>query len=293
MRSSRNSIKLAVIGGSQAYSLLESKQIKGKRISPKQTPFGKSQPVFELDMGGKGVLFMSRHGEKSYSLTAPFVNYRANIYALKDLGATHVIAWTGPGAISTRFAPGDFVILSDIIDETRGRRGTFFENKGYGFIRMAEPFCASLRGQLLSALRGLKVRYFAKGVYVCTEGPRLETPAEIKKHAQEGAELVGMTIAPEVFLARELEICYAAIAYVTNYAEGVKSRKHKPGKLFEGLATASEMKAIERAVQKFPKIIQAMAEKLDEMPRVCHCRSAMQRYKAAGHLPADWRKWFK
>jgi 5'-methylthioadenosine phosphorylase len=236
---------------------------------------------------------MSRHGEKSYALTAPFVNYRANIYALKEVGATHVVAWTGPAAISERFAPGDFVVLSDIIDETRGRSGTFFENKGYGFIRMAEPFCASLRGRLLGVLRDAKVRFFAKGVYVCTEGPRLETPAEIKKHARAGAELVGMTIAPEVFLARELEMCYAAIAYVTNYAEGVKSRKHKPGMLFEGLATASEMKAIERAVQKFPQIIRSLAAGLDEMREVCHCRSAMQRYKDAGRLPADWRKWFK
>jgi 5'-methylthioadenosine phosphorylase len=284
-------VQLGVIGGSQAYWLLQSGRVRGHRLAPRRTPFGISQPIFKVEMAGQPVLFLSRHGEKRYAITAPFVNYRANIYALKDLGATHIIAWSGPGAIHVRFAPGDLVILSDIIDETRQRPSTFFENKGYGFIRMGEPFCASLRKGLKDAVASVGGRCFDRGVYLCTEGPRLETPAEVRKFKRLGAELVGMTLAPEAFLARELQLCYAALAYVTNYAEGVRKRSYAPGRLFEGLATASEMRAVERAVLKLPAIIAALAPKLQSLPRLCTCQESMKRYTDSGLLSADWRTW--
>jgi 5'-methylthioadenosine phosphorylase len=287
----RDAVQLGVIGGSQAYWLLESGRLRGTRLTPKRTPCGISQPIFQIEGGGRRVLFLSRHGEKHYSITAPFVNYRANIYALKDLGVTHILAWTGPGAIHARFCAGDFVIVSDILDETRRRASTFFEDKGYGFIRMDEPFCPSLRKVLKSVLEGVGARFFDHGVYVCTEGPRLETPAEIRKFKRLGAELIGMTLAPEAFLARELQICYAALGYVTNCAEGVKKRAYAPGQLFEGLATKGEMRAVERAVLKFPAIIESLAGKLGKLPETCHCQHSMKRYTDAGVLPSDWHKW--
>lgn len=284
-------IKLAIIGGSQAYTLLQSKALSGNRLGPVSTPYGPSQPLYEIPVRRRRILFLSRHGEKRYHVTAPFVNYRANIYALKEHGVTHIVAWTGPGAINPDFTPGTFVVLTDMIDETRRRPSTFFENSGIGFIRMGEVFCPSLRSLLVRVLRKLRYEFCDHATYVCTEGPRLETPAEIRMYAQLGAELVGMTLSPEAFLARELEMCYAALAYVTNFAEGVKKRRFRNGELFEGLATSPERQRVAQAVQRFPSIIRSLAEQLSLLPSSCHCQRAMERYRKQGLLSKDWHEW--
>lgn len=305
---------LGIIGGSQAYRLLEERALSGKRLGERGTPFGNSQPIYKLNTSTKNIVyFLSRHGEKKYSVTAPFVNYRANIYALKDLGVEVIIAWTGPGAINTNYKIGDFVVIDDIIDETHSRASTFFENKGIGFIRMSEPFCPTLRRILKDTLTKLSgkigipaclnrrgetpvppnLSFHDKGVYVCTQGPRLETKAEIKKHKSFGADLVGMTLAPEVFLAKELEMCYAALGYVTNYAEGIKERKYKKGELFEGMLSKEEAKKVDEAVHKFPEIINYIAENINDYEFTCNCKDSMLRYKKKGDIGVDWREWVK
>ena len=298
----RQRIKLAIIGGSQAYTLLQTKALSGKRLGPVSTPYGPSQPLYEIPISRRRLLFLSRHGEKGYEITAPFVNYRANIYALKEHGATHIVAWTGPGAINPAFTPGSFAVMTDMIDETRRRPSTFFENSGIGFIRMGDVFCPNLRSLLVRVLRTLRYEFCDHATYVCTEGPRLETPAEIRMYAQLGADLVGMTLAPEAFLARELEMCYAALAYVTNFAEGVKQRRFRNGELFEGLASSREQQRVGQAVQRFPSIIRALAQQLDRatqevsgarkpLPPSCHCQRAMERYRKQGLLSEDWHEW--
>ncbi len=285
---------IGIIGGSQAYTLLQEKALSGKRLGERGTPFGNSQPIYKLKTPTKNTLyFLSRHGEKKYHVTAPFVNYRANIYVLKDLGVEAIIAWTGPGAINTNYKIGDFVIIDDIIDETYSRASTFFENKGWGFIRMSEPFCPTLRKVLRDTLTNLKLSFKDEGIYVCTQGPRLETRAEIRKYKSLGADLVGMTLAPEVFLAKELEICYAALGYVTNYAEGIVERKYKKGEFFEGMLSQEEAKKVDEVVHKLPEIIDYVAKKINNYKFTCNCKHSMLRYKKRGDIGEKWKEWMK
>jgi len=275
---------LAVIGGSRAYDLLSDGSFGRpvKTVKPK-TPYGKSAPVRLFEGKGYSFWFLSRHGEKGYDLSAPFVNYRANIFALKEIGVEQVVSWSGPGAINPRMKPGDLVLPDDVIDQTKNRVSTFYENTGMGFIRMDEPFCPGVRKAVASSLPP-GVKPHRKGTYLCTEGPRLETRAEIRMFAGWGADLVGMTLLPEAFLAREMEICYAPLCYVTNYAEGVRRRGFRTGELFEGMQTDTEKKRVETTLRRFPAILKKTMLALSKAKRDCNCGSAMQRYREKGLL---------
>ena len=296
-------ISIAVIGGSAAHDLLAQGLIQGERLGEIETPFGPSQPIYRVRADDLEFLFLPRHGEEGYRITAPFVNYRANIYALKEHEVERILAWSGPGAIDPSLKIGQLVVPDDLIDETKNRPTTFFQHGKFGFLRQHPVFCPQLRTALLGALERLGLGARDAGTcgatYVCTEGPRLETAAEIRKFQTFGAQLVGMTLAPECFLARELEICYAPICYVTNYAEGlalsraegVREAEFRPGVLFEGLLDESEQGKIEAAVRQFPAIIQQTLQAIRESPRNCPCAQAMQRYRKQGNLPDDWHDW--
>ena len=284
----KGSVRIAVIGGSGAYHLLTKESLgKEKNCQNFDTPYGESVPIHHFSIDGLELLFLSRHGETDYSTTAPFVNYRANIYALKECGVQRIIAWSGPGIINTAFEPGDFVVPHDIIDETKNRPTTFFDNTGIGFIRQSQPFCPQISNALHNVLHETDLQHHNQAVYACTEGPRLETPAEIRKLRILGADLVGMTLAPEAFLAREKEICYTPFCYLTNYAEGVKPRKFRKGELFEGMQTEEEKKQVDASIQEFPALIRAVFESLKEKERTCDCSQALRRYKNKGFLPED------
>jgi len=290
--SNSQSPELAIIGGSGAYHLLAEGALGEEKDCRRiGTPFGESAPVHYFERDDFNYLFLSRHGEDDYSLTAPYVNYRANIFALKACGIKRIIAWSGPGIIDPRFKPGEFVLPHDVLDETRGRESTFFKNCGWGFIRQSDPFCSTLRAGLHDALHEQALVHDDKGVYVCTQGPRLETPAEIRKFRLAGADLVGMTLIPETFLARELEICYAAICYLTNYAEGVEARDFQKGKLFEGMQNEEEKNRVEQAIRRFPSIMKNAFQRLGEIEASCHCQNSMQRYKDKGMIGENWREW--
>ena len=278
-------VPIAVIGGSGAYHLLAGQALgQEKACEVLDTPYGKSAPIHRFSFAGQEFLFLSRHGEIDYSLTAPFVNYRANVHALKQCGVERIISWSGPGIINTAFKPGDFVVPHDIIDETRNRETTFFKDTGIGFIRQNQPFCPQIAAVLHDTLHLSELPHHEQAVYACTEGPRLETPAEIRKLCLLGADLVGMTLAPEAFLAREMEICYTPFCYLTNYAEGVKSREFEKGELFEGMQTKEERKQVDAAIQKFPALIRAVFESLQGVKRTCNCPDALHRYKDKGLL---------
>ncbi len=282
----------AIIGGSEAYNLLMSDKLKGERIGPIETPFGESQAIFKIERSNNNsFLFLSRHGEKGYSKTAPYVNYRANIYALKEQGVKQIVSWSGPGAINKKYKIGQYVVVDDLIDETKQREYTFYENKGIGFIRQSPVFCPDLRQCISVTLKSLKHNYAERGTYVCTQGPRLETPAEIKMYSSFGADLVGMTLVPEVFLAKELEMCYASICYVTNYAEGVVDSEYRPGELFEGLSSDKDRKAVKDSVNNFPIIIDLLASAINKHNLKCKCQLSMERYRKEGTIGDDWHDW--
>ncbi len=278
------SIHLAIIGGSQGFRFIEdaARELTRGVI----TPFGVSAPIHLINNNGLEIAYMSRHGEHGYDVTAPFVNYRANIYALKEIGVKRIVSWSGPGAIDKSLSCGDIIVPGDIVDETHNRKSTFYENSGLGFIRQNPAFCPTLS----SALRkDTSVKDDTTQVYVCTEGPRLETAAEIRKYAMYGGTLVGMTLAPEAFLARELEICYCPVCYITNYAEGVREAAYETGKLFEGLATDEELKKVDDSLRLLPEIAAHALTEAQDMP--CSCQSSMQRYKDRGNISDDWHTW--
>lgn len=286
--------KIAVIGGSLAYKLMAAGSITGQDLGPQETPFGPSAPVHDIGEGLEAFLFISRHGERGYHTSPSFINYRANLWALKSLGAERVLAWSGPGAINKKMRPGSMVIVDDLVDETRRRPSTFFEHGGLGFIRQSPVFCQTCREALIDACKKLGLLLLEHGTYACTEGPRPETPAEVRKLSSFGCDLVGTTLAPEVFLARELEMCYAAVCYVTNFAEGVAERPYQPGLRFEGMTTAGEDTAIEATAGRLPEVVRQAARALHlGGQRDCPCSQSMSRYRRRGDIGDDWRKWIE
>jgi len=285
--------RVLLLGGSGAYALPSG--TLGERLSSRRvrTPYGLSNPVHLHEKYGFRFLFLSRHGERGYEKSAPYVNYRANLFAAKRLGVTRIVAWTGPGAISRKYRPGDLVLPDDLLDFTRSRPSTFYEGKGIGFIRQSPVFCEAMREALRAAVRGSEGgrRLHFGGTYACTEGPRLETPAEIRFLARAGADLVGMTLCPEAFLARELEICYAPVAYVTNYAEGIRNLPYRRGALFEGMLPPGEASSVEAAKNAIPAIAIAAARALAGGERDCPCAVSMERYRRKGVIGTDFREW--
>ncbi len=284
-------IQTLILGGSGAYTFPAERfgrEIETVRI---ETPFGPAAPVRILEIQGQTVGFLSRHGETGYNVTAPFIHYRANIYAAKELGVERILSWSGPGAIDSDLAPGDLVLPDDLIDLTRNRISTFYTGKGIGFIRMNPVFCPEIREAFRKGLAVLGIPTHEGGTYVCTEGPRLETPAEIRWMKGAGGDLVGMTLAPEAFLARELEICYAPLCYVTNYAEGVRPLPYQKGVLFEGTLPEEERHKVETAFDRFPAIMIQTLSQLAQLDRDCPCKDAMLRYRRRGDIDENWHGW--
>lgn len=282
--------KSAIIGGSTGYRLLE-RWAGLEPLGPVKTPFGKSAPVYRGRSEDMDFLYISRHGEHGYNITASFVNYRANIWALKELGVERIVAWSGPAAIDTSIIMGEILIPADLVDETKCRKYTFFEGMGLGFVRQNPVFCDCVSSALANEVRDRFGRCRTDDVYVCTEGPRLETPAEIRKFSSYGGTLVGMTLVPEVFLAKELEMCYGAVCYITNYAEGVRERSFRPGVLFEGLLDDDETKAVDDAAAATAEVALSALQRLKAEPRNCKCARTMERYRRRGDIGDDWRTW--
>jgi 5'-methylthioadenosine phosphorylase len=210
-------MKFAIIGGT---GVTDSSFVENLKSMSVDTPFG-SVELMTAQRGTNEIIFLERH-TKGHKLTPSQVNYKGNIYALKKLGAEFVVATTAVGGVQN-CKVGDFVILDQFIDFTKNRELTYFGEKGSGVVHMdmTEPYCSTLRGALAKSMVNCGARYVNKGTYVCTEGPRFETPAEIKMIKILGGDVVGMTNVPEVVLARELGLHYATISLVTNYAAGI------------------------------------------------------------------------
>lgn len=211
-------VKIAVIGGTGVYDPQIMTNTKDEVVS---TPYGEVQ----LKIGNyfdKAVAFMNRHRE-DHSLPPHLINYRANIAALKKLGVKNIIATGAVGSLNPAMQPGHFIFVDQFLDFTKNRQHTFFDGgmDGVVHVDMTYPYCMELREVLTHAARSLGLTSHPSGTYVCCEGPRFETPAEIKMYRMLGGDLVGMTGVPEAPLAREAEMCYATIAMVTNYAAGI------------------------------------------------------------------------
>ncbi|HEX9197435.1 MAG TPA: S-methyl-5'-thioinosine phosphorylase [Candidatus Bathyarchaeia archaeon] len=206
---------IAIIGGSGVRSTLKGEQkILG-------TPYGPTPSLTIGEMDGRPTVFLPRHGE-THSSPPHRVNYRSNIWGLKTLGVERIIATNAVGAIDQKLTPGEIVIPSDLVDMTKARPGTFYDGSPVTHVDVSQPYCPRER-EVLASSAVAAGREPPKGVVMaCTEGPRYETPAEIKMFRTLGCQVVGMTGAPEAFLARELEMCYASISFVSNMAAGLQ-----------------------------------------------------------------------
>jgi 5'-methylthioadenosine phosphorylase len=285
--------QIAIIARVGAHQPLMASGAEHLESEVRPTPYGDSRPIHVFRHEGLTFAVLSRHGEAGYDLSAPYLNHRANLYALKDLGVEKILAWVAPGSLREELAPGDLVAPHDVLDEGRGGPYTFYAGVGWGFIRHHPLFCPELRGALLGALDGVSFPVHRQGVYVATTGPRLETAAEIRKFRLLGGDLVGQTLVPEVFLARELELCYAALTYVVNYAEGLVDRPYQPGVLFEGLATPAEVARVAAVEAAFPEIMFRILPALADAGRDCPCPRLMERYRRRGDIRGDWRGWVR
>jgi 5'-methylthioadenosine phosphorylase len=210
-------MKIAIIGGSG----FENPDIlKNSGEIEVETPFGKPSSTFKTGkIGGVEVVVLSRHG-RDHSIPPSQVNNRANIWAIKNLGCTHILATTACGSLREEIRRGDLVILDQFIDFTRHREVTFhdeFENGVLNHTPMADPFDNNLRLKLIEKAEGLKLNYHSTGTVITIEGPRFSTRAESKMFRLWGADVINMSVAPECILANELKIPYAAIALSTDY----------------------------------------------------------------------------
>ncbi len=207
--------KIGIIGGTGLGDVLL--QQAGSREVTVDTPFGPpSSPIVLASWESVEVAFLARHGP-SHVLNPSRVPYRANIWALKSLGVSTLLAGCAMGSLREEFAPGQLVICDQVIDKTFRRAGTFFEEEPVVHVALADPFCPRLRRLLQAAATGAEVVVHPTGTCVCMEGPQFSTRAEAHLHRQWGADLIGMTSMPEAKLAREAELCYALIALVTDY----------------------------------------------------------------------------
>jgi 5'-methylthioadenosine phosphorylase len=185
------------------------------------TPYGApSDRVALATVGGRRVAFLPRHG-RGHTHPAHAVNYRANVWALHSLGVRQILAPCACGSLQKDIHPGDFVLLDQFVDRTRGRRDTFFDGPVTHHIAAAEPYCPRLRDAALAAARGKAIPMRDGGTMVVIQGPRFSTKAESAWFTREGWQVVGMTQYPEAILARELGMCYAGIALVTDYDAGI------------------------------------------------------------------------
>jgi len=251
--------EIAIIGGTGLEDLLEG----AERVTV-GTPYGFPPQISIGDVGGRRVAFLPRHGRR-HTTPPHMVNYRANIYALHKIGVNRIIATNAVGAINTSFKPGDLVVPHDLVDFTKGRVSTFYDGSPVTHIDFSEPYCPEIRRLLIEKAEEAGIRVWNRAVYVCTEGPRYETPAEIRIFKMLGCDIVGMTGVPEAVLARELEVCYATLCFVSNMAAGISGR-----------VTSKEV--IDASKRVTPKIKKVLMETVKNLPRKrsCPCAQALK-----------------
>jgi len=208
-------MRFAIIGGTGFY---EASQTKPESRALR-TDYGEVK-VDIIQVGDEPVVFLPRHG-REHSIAPHKINYRANIAALRELGIKNVLASAAVGSLNSAMAPGELALPTQFIDFTYGRESTFFDGDEVRHLDMTEPYCPSLREAMLNCALALDLSIHPGAVYVCTQGPRFETPAEIELFRRAGGDLVGMTGVPEVVLAREMGLCYASLALIANRAAGL------------------------------------------------------------------------
>jgi len=209
-----DSVDYGIIGGSGLYRMAGLETTGRVAL---RTPFGEPSDAYVLGtLAGRRVAFLARHGE-GHRILPSEINFRANIYGFKLLGATAILSASAVGSLKEDLRPGDMVVPDQLVDRTRRRPDTFFGDGIVAHVGLADPFCPELRRRLLTACREKHMRVHERGTYLCMEGPQFSTKAESNLYRSWGMDVIGMTNLQEAKLAREAEICYATLALVTDY----------------------------------------------------------------------------
>ena len=214
-------MRLGIIGGTGVYSLTATRGAVQETVA---TRYGKAT-VLPAEIASHEVVFLARHGV-GHRTPPHRINFRANVAALRSLGCTAVIATSAVGSLHLDLPPGAFVVADQLLDLTKARPLTFYDGDdehGVKHVDVTEPYCANVRRWLIEGAAQVGEACADGGTYLCLEGPRFETAAEIRLFAQWGADMVGMTGVPEAVLARELGLCYATLCLVTNFGAGLSS----------------------------------------------------------------------
>jgi len=241
---------IAIIGGS-GLSKLVNLEVTSRKVA--RTPYGEpSGPLTIGRIGGREVVFLARHGY-GHTVAPHEVNYRANLWALKDHGVDEIVSIASVGAIRRDLVPGALMLPDQIIDYTWGRRSTFFEGADapVTHIDFTEPYAGTMRDRIRRAAEACGEPLLDGGVYGATQGPRLETAAEIDRMERDGADMVGMTGMPEAVLAREIGLAYAAIAVVANFAAG-------RGDSAQGVSLERINAVLDEAMRRVRKVIEQL-----------------------------------
>ncbi|MCQ4336849.1 MAG: S-methyl-5'-thioadenosine phosphorylase [Sulfolobales archaeon] len=258
--------EIGIIGGSGLY---DPGIIKDAQEVKVYTPYGEpSDYIIVGKVEGRSVAFLPRHG-RGHRIPPHKINYRANIWAMKELGVKFLISVSAVGSLRLDYKPGDFVVPDQFIDMTKKRDYTFFDGPVVAHVSMAEPFCESLRRVIISASKDLNITTHDRGTYICIEGPRFSTRAESRVWKEVfKADIIGMTLVPEVNLACEAQLCYATIAMVTDYDV-----------FAEIPVTAEEVtRVMAENTEKVKRLLYEVIKRLPEKPEegLCSCCRSLE-----------------
>ena len=254
---------VGIIGGSGLYAIEGVVVEKVRKIT---TPFGEPSDCYRIaDFSNHKVVFLPRHGSRHH-IPPHKINYRANIWGFKKLGVKSVLSFSAVGAINPGIKPGTIVVPDQIIDMTSSRSSTFYDTDEVVHIDFTEPYCPELRKSIFGAGKKSGIELRKSGTYICVNGPRLETEAEIKFFSGIGADVVGMTEMPEASLAREAELCFAGITVVTNFAAGITRKR---------LVTSEVVEVMKGTAGLLKKLLKEIFS-LIPGERRCACQSALK-----------------
>ena len=254
--------EIGIFGGTGIY---DSGLLKDSKEISIDTPYGKTSDSITVgEFNGKKVAFMPRHGKK-HTIPPHLINFRANIWAFKELGVKRIIAPSAVGSLKEEFEPGNLALPSQFIDLTKSRKGTFSEDGRVIHISVADPFCPELQKVILNVAKKQEIKIHQDCTYVCIEGPRFSTKAESRFFRTTGADIIGMTLVPECQLAREAQICYVSLSTVTDYDVWAE----KP-------VTAKEvMETLAKNVEMTKKLLTFVIDQIPEI-KSCSCEKALE-----------------
>jgi 5'-methylthioadenosine phosphorylase len=255
--------RIGIFGGSGFYSFLD-----GVTEHTVDTPFGEpSAPISIGEIEGTSVAFLPRHGVK-HQYPPHKINYRANVYALKELGVQRIIGPCAAGSLKREVAPGHFVVCDQLVDRTTGRVDTFYDGPITTHISFADPYCPELRGLALDTGRDQGIDIHDGGTVVTIQGPRFSTRSESKWFQDAGWEVINMTQYPEAYLARELEMCYVNISLITDYDVGVAGED-------EAVTHEEVLRVFTENNERLRKLLFDVVPRIPEQ-RSCSCGTALQ-----------------